>query len=42
MAVPAHDSRDFAFARHFNLPIIQVVKKPGNRTDGSCHLGGKL
>ncbi len=29
MAVPAHDSRDFAFARHFNLPIVQVVKKPG-------------
>lgn len=29
MAVPAHDSRDFAFARHFNLPIIQVVNKPG-------------
>jgi len=27
MAVPAHDSRDFAFARHFDLPIIQVVKK---------------
>ena len=25
MAVPAHDSRDFAFARHFGLPIIQVV-----------------
>lgn len=25
MAVPAHDSRDFAFARHFDLPIIQVV-----------------
>ena len=25
MAVPAHDSRDFAFARHFNLSIIQVV-----------------
>ncbi|MDD4142960.1 MAG: leucine--tRNA ligase, partial [Bacteroidales bacterium] len=25
MAVPAHDSRDFAFARHFNLPVIQVV-----------------
>lgn len=32
MAVPAHDSRDFAFARHFNLPIIQVVKKPGAET----------
>jgi len=29
MAVPAHDSRDFAFARHFNLPIIQVISKPG-------------
>ena len=27
MAVPGHDSRDFAFARHFNLPIIQVVKQ---------------
>ena len=27
MAVPAHDSRDFKFAKHFNLPIIQVVTK---------------
>lgn len=27
MAVPGHDSRDFAFARHFNLPVIQVVTK---------------
>lgn len=26
MAVPAHDSRDFDFAKHFNLPIIQVIK----------------
>jgi leucyl-tRNA synthetase len=25
MAVPGHDSRDFAFARYFGLPIIQVV-----------------
>ncbi len=25
MAVPAHDSRDWAFARHFNLPILPVV-----------------
>ncbi len=29
MAVPAHDSRDFRFARHFNLPVIQVVVAPG-------------
>ncbi|HML84503.1 MAG TPA: hypothetical protein PKE52_05015, partial [Bacteroidales bacterium] len=27
--VPGHDSRDFAFAKHFNLPIIQVVCKKG-------------
>ncbi|OFX80157.1 MAG: leucine--tRNA ligase [Bacteroidetes bacterium GWE2_29_8] len=25
MAVPAHDSRDYAFAKHFNLPIKEVV-----------------
>lgn len=25
MAVPAHDSRDYAFARHFGLPIPEVV-----------------
>ena len=29
MAVPGHDSRDFKFARHFNLPIIQVVVPEG-------------
>ncbi len=26
MAVPGHDSRDYAFAKHFALPIIEVVK----------------
>ena len=26
MAVPAHDSRDYAFARHFGLPLIPVVE----------------
>ena len=26
MAVPAHDSRDYAFARHFDLPIVPVVE----------------
>ena len=36
MAVPAHDSRDFAFARHFNLPIIQVVtREKGKQEDPS-------
>lgn len=31
MAVPAHDSRDFAFARHFSLPIVQVVLPNGEQ-----------
>ena len=36
MAVPAHDSRDFAFARHFHLPIRQVVAMdPSQLTDPS-------
>lgn len=29
MAVPGHDSRDFAFARHFGLPVRQVVCRKG-------------
>jgi leucyl-tRNA synthetase len=29
MAVPGHDTRDFAFARYFNLPIVQVVSRKG-------------
>ncbi len=31
MAVPAHDSRDFAFAKTFGLPIIQTVIRPGEQ-----------
>ncbi|WP_105614223.1 leucine--tRNA ligase [Vallitalea okinawensis] len=29
MCVPAHDERDFAFAKRFDLPIIQVIAKEG-------------
>lgn len=29
MAVPAHDERDFAFAKAFNLPIKRVIERPG-------------
>ncbi|MBR5421120.1 MAG: leucine--tRNA ligase [Lachnospiraceae bacterium] len=29
MCVPAHDDRDFAFAKKFDLPIIQVIAKDG-------------
>lgn len=29
MCVPAHDERDFLFAKKFDLPIIQVIKKEG-------------
>lgn len=29
MAVPAHDSRDFLFAKTFGLPIVQTVIRPG-------------
>ena len=36
MAVPAHDSRDFAFARKFEIPIIQVICAEGDQaTDTS-------
>lgn len=33
MAVPAHDSRDWDFAKAFHLPIIQVVAKDGEEVD---------
>jgi leucyl-tRNA synthetase len=34
MAVPAHDERDFAFARQFGLPVIPVITRDGATPDG--------
>ena len=33
MAVPAHDERDFAFAKKYNLPIKQVISRPGDSSN---------
>ncbi len=39
MAVPAHDERDYEFAKKFDLPIIQVVEKPENEDDAGAYTG---
>jgi leucyl-tRNA synthetase len=36
MAVPAHDQRDFDFARKFRLPIVPVYQEPGMAINGSA------
>ncbi len=33
MCVPAHDDRDFEFAKKFNLPIVQVISKDGKENE---------
>ena len=33
MCVPAHDDRDFEFAKKFNIPIIQVIAKDGKEIE---------
>src|SRR5512136_3137982 len=35
MAVPAHDERDFAFARKYGLPIVPVIQPEGVELDGA-------
>ena len=46
MCVPAHDDRDFAFAKKFDLPIIQVIAKDGkeieNMTEAYTEANGTM
>ncbi len=35
MAVPAHDARDFDFARKYDLPIVPVIQPEGGQLDGA-------
>ncbi len=42
MAVPAHDSRDFAFAKKFNIPIIQVIEGADIEAESYDDKNGKI
>ncbi|MHC2993284.1 leucyl-tRNA synthetase [Pontibacter sp. HJ8] len=42
MAVPGHDSRDYAFAKHFNLPIPQVVEGGNLEEEAHAAKEGKI
>ena len=42
MAVPAHDSRDYAFARHFDLPIIPLIEGCDVSEQSFDAKGGKM
>ena len=39
MAVPAHDDRDFEFAKKYDLPIRVVIRPEGLKPDGLAHIG---
>jgi len=39
MAVPAHDTRDWEFARQFNLPIVEVIQGGDVATEAFCGNG---
>ncbi len=39
MGVPAHDTRDFAFATKYGIPIVSVVKPPEGVDGGECYTG---
>ncbi len=40
MAVPAHDQRDYDFAREFNLPITRVVEPSHGNAEQNCAYAG--
>jgi len=42
MAVPAHDTRDFAFANHYNLPMLQVISGGNLPTESHDGKEGEL
>ncbi|MEM6688325.1 MAG: leucine--tRNA ligase [Planctomycetota bacterium] len=42
MAVPAHDERDFEFAKQFDLPVIPVVDPPADHEDREAILSGDV
>ncbi|MFC1501505.1 leucine--tRNA ligase [Elusimicrobiota bacterium] len=39
MAVPAHDSRDWAFAKKYNIPIVEVISDPNTDLDKAAYEG---
>ena len=41
MAVPGHDTRDYDFAQHFHLPILQVVQNPADAEDRQLPFTGE-